>query len=223
MSDVADIRITPTRMELKKYRAKLTSARRGHKLLRDKRDEMIRRFLEIAREAKELRSELSTKSADTEFARAAAYTEPSFINEALMLPSVTGTLKEKTKNIMGVEVPEYEYVSESASDVGGFPYGFAFTSGELDDAVAEICNISHRLVKLAELEQSAILLCDEIERTRRRVNALEYIMIPKYEQICRDIQMKLDENERASQVRLMKVKDMMIEAQLKAKKTIVES
>ena len=219
---MADIRITPTRMELKKYRAKLVSARRGHKLLRDKRDEMIRRFLEIAREAKDLRLLLSTSSADTGFERAAAYSDPRFINEALMLPSVTGFLKDKKKNIMGVEVPEYEYVSEGAAEVGGFPYGFAFTSGELDDAVSEICKVSHSLVKLAELEQSASLLCDEIERTRRRVNALEHIMIPRYEQICREIQMKLDENERASQVRLMKVKDMMIEAQLKAKKAYEE-
>lgn len=219
---MADIRITPTRMELKKYRAKLLSSRRGHKLLSDKRDEMIRRFLEIVREAKELREKLSENSISDSFERAAAYSDPKFTWEALLLPSTRGELKEGTKNIMGVEVPVFKYNTESASDAGGFPYGFAFTSGELDAAVSEICKQSHELIRLAELEMGAVTLCDEIERTRRRVNALEYIMIPKYEKICRDIQMKLDENERASQVRLMKVKDMMIASQLNAKKAEME-
>lgn len=215
---MADIRITPTRMELKKYRAKLTSARRGHKLLSDKRDEMIRRFLEIAREAKALRDSLSESSVAEGFEEAAAYSDPAFISAALMLPANKGELKVRSKNIMGVEVPEYEYTTDSAAESGGYPYGFAFTSGALDSAVEKISAEAMHLIRLAELESSALLLCDEIESARRRTNALEYIMIPKYEAICRQIQMKLDENERASQVRLMKVKDMMIEAQLSAKK-----
>lgn len=219
MIAVADIRITPTRMELKKYRAKLTSARRGHKLLSDKKDEMIRRFLDIAREAKALRDRLSESSAESGFEEAAAYSDPSTVNAALMLPSTKGELKVKSKNIMGVEVPAYEYVTDSAAESGGYPYGFAFTSGSLDAAVEKISAEADRLIHLAELESGALILCEEIERTRRRVNALEYIMIPKYESICRQIQMKLDENERASRVRLMKVKDMMIEAQINARKS----
>ncbi len=209
-------------MELKKYRGKLISARRGHKLLSDKRDEMIRRFLDIAREAKELRQKLSEKSPGDGFERAAAYSDPAFINEALLLPAVVGELEEGTKNIMGVNVPVYKYRMDTARETGGAPYGFAFTSGELDEAVSEICAASLELIRLAELESDAIILCDEIERTRRRVNALEYIMIPKYESICRMIQMKLDENERSSQVRLMKVKDMMIKSQIDARKNAEE-
>jgi V/A-type H+-transporting ATPase subunit D len=219
---VADIRITPTRMELKKYRAKLVSARRGHKLLSDKKDEMIPRFLDIAREAKALRDSLSEGTAEGGFEEAAAYSDPASLNAALMLPAYRGELKVRSKNIMGVDVPVYEYTSGAASERGGYPYGFAFTSGALDDAVEKISSEASRLVHLAELESSALILCDEIERARRRVNALEYIMIPKYESICRQIQMKLDENERASRVRLMKVKDMMIEAQLSARKASEE-
>ncbi len=209
---MAELRVTPTRMELKKLKTRLTTSRRGHKLLSDKRDELMRRFLIIVREAKVLREELSDTlgSLDGRFASAAALSDPKMITEALLLPSAIGELKVGSKNIMSVDVPVFTY---DATENSALPYGFAFTSGELDEAVSEVGRVASRLVKLAELEKSAMLLCDEIERTRRRVNALEHIMIPRYEEAVRRITMKLDENERASQTRLMKVKDMMIKAQ----------
>lgn len=213
---MAELRITPTRMELKKLKGRLATARRGHKLLSDKRDELMRQFLEIVRQAKALREELSDAlgNVDGRFASAAALSDPKMISEALILPSAVGELKIGSRNAMSVNVPVFKY---DTTETQGVPYGFAFTSGELDEAVTEICKVSTKLVKLAELEKSALLMCDEIERTRRRVNALEHIMIPQYEAGVKQISMKLDENERGAQTRLMKVKDMMIKAQRQTK------
>ncbi len=205
-------------MELKKLKTRLATARRGHKLLSDKRDELMRQFLEIVLEAKAMREELSDAlgAVDGRFAAAAALSDPKMITEALILPSAVGELKVGSRNAMSVNVPVFKY---DATEAAGIPYGYAFTSGELDEAVTEIGKVSSKLVKLAELEKSALLMCDEIERTRRRVNALEHIMIPQYEVGVRQISMKLDENERGAQTRLMKVKDMMIKAQRQAKNT----
>ena len=139
------------------------------------------------------------------------------MSEALLMPGAEGELEVGEKSIMSVSVPTFEYKTLSAGESGGAGYGYAFTSGELDDAVRAVSRVSGDLVRLAQLEKSALLLCDEIERTRRRVNALEYIMIPSYERTVKSITMKLDENERGSQTRLMKVKDMMVKAQLAAK------
>ncbi|MBQ8474419.1 MAG: V-type ATP synthase subunit D [Clostridia bacterium] len=221
---MADIKVTPTRMELKKLKAKLATARRGHKLLKDKRDELMRRFLDIIREAKSLREELSDAMGkmDGKFAEAAALSDPKMLTEALILPGAQGELTVSSKNLMSVNVPVFNYKPAAHKENGGVPYGFAFTSGALDNAVTEAMALSEKLVKLAELEKSALLLCREIERTRRRVNALEHIMIPRYEDGVRQIVMKLDENERGAQTRLMKVKDMMIKAQLQAKKGLDE-
>lgn len=216
---MAEIRVNPTRMELKKLKGKLTTARRGHKLLKDKRDELMKQFLDIVREAKELRESLSGRFEDVyaRFETAAALTDPKMMSEALLMPGAEGELEVGTKSIMSVSVPTFEYKTLSAGESGGAGYGYAFTSGELDDAVRAVSRVSGDLVRLAQLEKSALLLCDEIERTRRRVNALEYIMIPSYERTVKSITMKLDENERGSQTRLMKVKDMMVKAQLAAK------
>lgn len=213
---MAELRVTPTRMELKKLKTRLTTSRRGHKLLSDKRDELMRQFLTIVREAKTMREDLSLSlgNVDGRFASAAALSDPKMLTEALLLPSAIGELKVGSRNIMSVDVPVFKY---DATEAASAPYGFAFTSGELDEATDEICRVAARLIKLAELEKTAMLLCDEIERTRRRVNALEHIMIPRYEEAVRRITMKLDENERASQTRLMKVKDMMIKVQRSAK------
>jgi V/A-type H+-transporting ATPase subunit D len=139
------------------------------------------------------------------------------LTEALMLPGKEGSLVASTRNVMSVNVPIFHYTAPEAGENGGAGYGLAFTSGELDDAIAELCEVTDELMHLAELEKSALLLCDEIERTRRRVNALEYIMIPQYEVAIKSITMKLDENERGNTSRLMKVKDMMIAQQLENK------
>lgn len=216
---MAEVRVNPTRMELKKYKAKLQTARRGHKLLKDKRDELMKQFLDTVREAKELREELSRRFENVynKFETAAALTDPKMMTEALLLPGAEGELSVSRRNVMSVYVPVFDYEVKTSGDVGGAGYGYAFTSGSLDEASKAITEVSADLVKLAELEKSALLMCDEIERTRRRVNALEYIMIPQYRETVKFITMKLDENERSSQTRLMKVKDMMIKAQLASK------
>lgn len=216
---MAEVRVNPTRMELKKYKAKLQTARRGHKLLKDKRDELMKQFLETVREAKELRELLCGRFENVykKFETAAALTDPKMMTEALLLPAAQGELSVDQKNIMSVYVPVFDYKVKSAGESGGAGYGYAFTSGSLDEAATAISEVSAELVRLAQLEKTVLLLCDEIERTRRRVNALEYIMIPRYEQTVRYISMKLDESERSSQTRLMKVKDMMIKAQLREK------
>ena len=214
---MADIRVNPTRMELKKLKTKLITARRGHKLLKDKRDELMRQFLEIVKDAKVLRAELCERFADAGkgLAEAAAESDERMLTEALMLPAAGGELTVETKNVMSVIVPRFDY--KTSGRATGPAYGFAFTSGEMDKAVDAVSATAAELIRLAELEKAATLLCAEIERTRRRVNALEYIMIPQYERAIKSISMKLDENERGNQTRLMKVKDMMVAAQLQAR------
>lgn len=217
---MAEIKVNPTRMELKKLKGRLVTARRGHKLLKDKRDELMRQFLDIVREAAELRRKLNGEFASVEesFAVAAAESDPRMLTEALLLPGTEGELTVGTRNIMSVITPVFDYKTTQASDRGGVSYDLAFTSGSLDGAVKKVSAAAAELVRLAQLEKSAMLLCDEIERTRRRVNALEYIMIPQYERGVKTISMKLDENERGSQTRLMKVKDMMLKAAIDGKR-----
>ena len=209
---MAELRVNPTRMELKNLKNKLATARRGHKLLKDKCDELMRRFLDIVREDKAMREKVEDELAlvHRSFATASALTSPRAMREALILPTRSTELAVSTKNLMSVIVPTFALteVGEGAHDM---PYGVAFTSGELDAAVRELSAMADDLVKLAELEK-------EIERTRRRVNALEYIMIPRYETAIKSITMKLDENERGNTTRLMKVKDMMLEASIEAKR-----
>ncbi|MBR4959781.1 MAG: V-type ATP synthase subunit D [Clostridia bacterium] len=214
---MAEIRVNPTRMELKKLKTKLITARRGHKLLKDKRDELMRQFLEIVKDAKELRAALCEQFADVGkgLAEAAAESDERMLTEALMLPTAGGELTVDTKNVMSVIVPRFDY--KTTGHTTGPAYGFAFTSGEMDKAVDAVSATAAELIRLAELEKAATLLCAEIERTRRRVNALEYIMIPQYERAIKSISMKLDENERGNQTRLMKVKDMMVAAQLQSR------
>lgn len=216
---MAELRVNPTRMELKNLKNKLATARRGHKLLKDKCDELMRRFLDIVREDKAMREKVEDELARVHrsFATASALTSPRAMREALILPTRSTELSVSTKNLMSVIVPTFSpaEVGEGAHDM---PYGVAFTSGELDAAVRELSAMADDLVKLAELEKSAQMLAQEIERTRRRVNALEYIMIPRYEVAIKSITMKLDENERGNTTRLMKVKDMMLEASIEAKR-----
>ena len=216
---MAELRVNPTRMELKNLKNKLATARRGHKLLKDKCDELMRRFLDIVREDKAMRQKVEDELAlvHRSFATASALTSPRAMREALILPTRSTELAVSTKNLMSVVVPTFT-LSEVGAGAHDMPYGVAFTSGELDAAVRELSAMADDLVKLAELEKSAQMLAQEIERTRRRVNALEYIMIPRYEVAIKGITMKLDENERGNTTRLMKVKDMMLEASIEAKR-----
>ena len=216
---MAELRVNPTRMELKNLKNKLATARRGHKLLKDKCDELMRRFLDIVREDKTMRQKVEDELAlvHRSFATASALTSPRAMREALILPTRSTELAVSTKNLMSVVVPTFT-LSEVGEGAHDMPYGVAFTSGELDAAVRELSAMADDLVRLAELEKSAQMLAQEIERTRRRVNALEYIMIPRYEVAIKGITMKLDENERGNTTRLMKVKDMMLEASIEAKR-----
>lgn len=209
--------VTPTRMELKRLKTKLTTARRGHKLLKDKRDEMMKLFMERVREAAELRksTEQTLARVNSAFNSAAAVSSPEMLKEAMLLPTASTDVNVESKNVMSVSVPSFKLVaSPDAAPV--LNYGFAFTCGELDSAVIGMTKLMPELIKLAEAEKTVQLLADEIEKTRRRVNALEYIMIPQYEEQIKTIVMKLDENERGNTTRLMKVKDMLLERQRKA-------
>ena len=205
------LNVNPTRMELGKLKKRLATARRGHKLLKDKCDELMKTFLESVRENKELRRHTEQAIADVHasFTVAAALTSGEILEESLVYPKNEAELSVTTKNIMSVNVPEYTYRMKKETD-GLFGYGFAFTSGELDTAVDELNAILPELLRLAEVEKRSQMLAEEIERTRRRVNALEYTMIPQLEATIKMITMKLDENERGNLTRLMKVKDMML-------------
>jgi V/A-type H+-transporting ATPase subunit D len=207
--------VNPTRMELKKMKIRYANARRGHKLLKDKRDGLMKQFLETVRQNKELREkvEASLSGVYDSLAIAGAVSGPKVLEESLMLPKKQGKLDVRTRNVMSVTVPEFELeiIGKDAQD--SYNYGLAFTSGELDASLAQMSAIMEDMIALAESEKTVQLLAQEIEKTRRRVNALEYIMIPKYLATIKSIKMKLDENDRGNTTRLMKVKDMMIKAQ----------
>ncbi len=215
---MAEIRVNPTRMEMKKLQTRYTTARRGHKLLKDKRDELMKQFLEVVREDKVLREkvERALELYYKGFCVASASGNPKMLEEALICPKKEGSLEVTYKNMMSVTVPEFAYLmSDGKGAAQSFNYGLAFTSGDLDVSLRELNGILEDLVRMAELEKQAQLLAEEIEKTRRRVNALEYIMMPQYLAAIKSIKMKLDENERGNTTRLMKVKDMMLEAQRK--------
>ncbi len=204
------IRVNPTRMELTRLKARLKTAVRGHKLLKDKRDEMVRRFIELIRRDKELREQVETAlgAAMGRFAIANAQMGTEAVSEALLYPAREAKVEIGKRNIMSVDVPTITYIG--SDDAADLPYSFAFTSSELDNAVLDLASLLPKLIELAEVEKTCNLLADEIEKTRRRVNALEHVMIPEMQQAIRFITMKLDENERGNRTRLMKVKDMMV-------------
>ena len=217
---MARLNVNPTRMELKRLKVRLTTARRGHKLLKDKRDELMKQFLDIVRINRDLRErvEKALVQAQKSFATCSAVMSPEMLNQALLLPKQSVSVDMSFKNIMSVDVPEYTFHMKNDDKSDIFPYSYAMTSGELDDAVQGLSDITEDLLRLAQIEKSAQLLAQEIEKTRRRVNALEHFMIPQLDETIRYITMKLDENERGNLSRLMKVKDMMIEEQLREKK-----
>lgn len=200
-------------MELTRLKKKLVTASRGHKLLKDKRDELMRQFLDMARENMELRKkvEAGIKAANTNFVIAKAGMNEQTLSTALMAPKQEVRIALGDRNVMSVDIPVYDYKTKSANSNDIYSYGFAFTSRELDDAVKSLSDILPDMLRLAEVEKSCQMLAAEIEKTRRRVNALEHVIIPETREGIKYISMKLDENERSTQVRLMKVKDMMLE------------
>ncbi|MCI6496593.1 MAG: V-type ATP synthase subunit D [Anaeromassilibacillus sp.] len=209
---MATTQVNPTRMELTRLKKKLVTATRGHKLLKDKRDELMRRFLELVKENKELRMKVEQKISDANknFVLASAAMSDEVISAALLAPKQEVYLDIGEKNVMSVDIPVYDIKTRTPDPNDIYSYGYAFTSSELDDAVKSLADILPDMLKLAEIEKSCLMMASEIEKTRRRVNALEHVMIPDTQEKIRYITMKLDENERSTQTRLMKVKDMML-------------
>lgn len=201
--------VNPTRMELRRLKTRLKTATRGHKLLKDKSDEMIRQFMVYVRENKRLREEIEAElsSALKGFTLARAVSSNAVIEEAVMMPATKAEISLSSANVMSVEVPSISVVEHEGQDK--YPYSFDTVTSELDASIGTLSTLLVKLVKLAEVEKTCNMLADEIEKNRRRVNALEYVMIPQIEETIKYINMKLDENERASTIRLMKVKSMI--------------
>lgn len=215
---MARLNVNPTRMEMSRLKQQLKTASRGHKLLKDKLDELMKQFLNIVRENKRLREEAekALESAYQNFIIAQAVMSESAIGEALMIPKQAVSVKVGQKNIMSVNVPVFDFQSDGGSgDI--YPYGLAFSSGEMDSAMLSFSDAMEPLLRLAESEKTAQLLAQEIEKTRRRVNALENVVIPNYQETIKYISMKLEENDRASTTRMMKVKDLILKKTLEEK------
>ena len=210
---MARLNVNPTRMELKRLKARLKTAVRGHKLLKDKSDEMIRRFSVIIRKNKQLREEVEASLGDMlkQFSVARSLTGAEVVEQAFSMPTSPLAIECGIGNIMGVEVPEIS-VKQGKREVK-FPYSFAGLTSEADASVDMLVQLMPRLVELAETEKTIRMLAEEIERNKRRVNALEYVMIPQLEETIKYISIKLDENERSALTRLMKVKDMLSKEQ----------
>jgi len=206
------LNVNPNRMELSKLKKRLVTAARGHKLLKDKQDELMRRFIDLVRHNNALRKAVEEEliAAYKNFLLASAMQPREFLEEALMYPTEKISVEVTTQNIMSVMVPKMEFIREqTGGDSSIFPYGFSNTSDEVDRALQKLYDILPKLLELGEIEKTCNLMTDEIEKTRRRVNALEYMTIPTLEETIKYIKMKLDENERGNLVRLMKVKSMM--------------
>ena len=203
---MARLNVNPTRMEMKKLKARLDTAKRGHKLLKDKSDEMIRRFSVIIKEDKALREEVEKELAETlkQFSVARSVTSSYQAEAAFAMPSVSIRAECSTQSVMGVEVPAVS-VSENRR-TEGLPYTYAAVTSEADYSVERASQLIPKMLRLAEVEKTVRMLANEIERNKRRVNALEYVMIPQLEETIKYIKSKLDENERAAVIRLMKVK-----------------
>ena len=208
---MARLNVNPTRMELARLKKLLATATRGHKLLKDKLDELMKQFLDIVRENKTLREEAEAALGEPykSFIIARAVMNEEYMGESLMMPGNSVEVSVSERNIMSVLVPQFKFNTAENEKADVCPYGYAFTSAELDGAVESFSKAMEPLLRLAESEKSAQLLAQEIEKTRRRVNALENVMIPNYEETIKYIKMKLEENERAGTTRMMKVKDMI--------------
>jgi V/A-type H+-transporting ATPase subunit D len=210
---MAILRVNPTRMELTGLKKRLKTAQRGHKLLKDKQDELMKKFIELVKKNKELRENVEKEltQAFKDFLIARAVMSSEVLEEAIMYPTQRISLELETKNIMSVNSPIFKLIKENNEEATStmYPYGFASTSGELDSAIFSLQGVVEKLIELAQVEKTCQLMANEIEKTRRRVNALEYVMIPQLIETVKYITMKLDENERGNRVRLMKVKDMV--------------
>lgn len=235
------LNVNPNRMELTQLKRRLVTAVRGHKLLKDKQDELMRQFIELVKQNNILRKQVEEEliTAYKNFVLSAAMTSPEFLEEAVMFPKEKISLEVSTRNLMSVIVPKMKFIKGDGIDANSeneastenaniYPYGFFNTSDELDRAISTLFGILPKLLELGEVEKTCNLMTEEIEKTRRRVNALEYMTIPQLQETIKYIKMKLDENERGNVTRLMKVKSMIekqaqaqAEAKAKAKAGVV--
>ena len=209
---MAKLNVNPTRMELSRLKIRLKTAVRGHKLLKDKQDELMRQFIDMIKKNKKLREKVEEmfQNSFKDFLLSRGVMCDEMLENAIAYPKEKIGVEVKKKNIMSVNVPQMTFVRENEGNQGMiYPYGYAQTSADLDDAIDGLNSVMDNLLELAEVEKACQLMADEVEKTRRRVNALEYMTIPQLQETIRFIQMKLDENERGSITRLMKVKDMM--------------
>ena len=218
------LNVNPTRMMLTTLNKRLATSRRGHKLLKDKRDELMKEFLELARANKEIRDEVEKQlgSVYKSFSVASAVMSEEVLEEALMFPKQGVQLEVGSQNVMSVDVPVFDFKTTADDPTDIYPYGYANTSAELDTAISDLSSAFPLMLQLAAKEKEAQMLAAELERTRRRVNALEYVKIPQLEITIKYIRMKLDENERSNQTRLMKVKDMILEESIRERKEMDE-
>ena len=210
---MANKTINPTRMELTRLKGRIKTARRGHKLLKDKRDELMKQFMEVVRKNRALRRrvEEGLEKAGRAMSVAGAVMSPEMLEQALLYPKQSVELDVTYRNVMSVNVPVYHFHTANEDPTEIYPYGFAQTSGELDAALEALGQVFRDMLELGEVEKTMQLLSQDIEKTRRRVNALEYVVIPEMQRNIRYITMKLDENERGNTTRLMKVKDMVLQ------------
>ena len=210
---MAVMNVNPTRMQLSKLKKQLNTAIRGHKMLKDKRDELMRQFLELVKQDMALREQIEQKlrTCNAGFTAAGAVMNSEMLDQSLMTTKQKRFAQVASKNIMSVNVPVFTSVTGTDDGAAVFPYGFAYTSFELDDAVTALQDVSQDLIELASIEKSCEMMSAEIEKTRRRVNSLEHVLIPRYTDTIKFIAMKLEENDRSSKARLMKVKDMLLE------------
>ena len=210
---MANTVVTPTRMVLNQQKARLRTARKGHKLMKDKCDELMRQFMDVVKLNKQLRTRVEDglTAAFASLQVSSSIMSPDMLEQALLYPRQSVELGLTYKNIMSVNVPQYSFHTRNDDPSEIYPYGFAQTSGELDDALDKLARVFQDMLELAQVEKTMQLLAEEIEKTRRRVNALEYVMIPELEGNIKYISMKLEENENSTKVRLLKVKEMVLQ------------
>jgi len=210
---LANTAVTPTRMVLNQQKTRLRTARKGHKLMKDKCDELMRQFMDVVKLNKQLRTRVEDglTAAFASLQVASSIMSPDMLEQALLYPRQSVELGLRYKNIMSVNVPQYSFHTRNDDPSEIYPYGFAQTSGELDDALDKLARAFQDMLELAQVEKTMQLLAGEIEKTRRRVNALEYVMIPELEGNIKYISMKLEENENSTKVRLLKVKEMVLQ------------
>lgn len=199
--------VNATRMELLNQKKRLAIARRGHKLLKDKRDELMRAIQLLLKEIFQLRIEVEKdlNEAMSRFALAKSTLEPSFLLDLFITKEAEFSVNVSHKNIMNVKIPRYEHIFKGRLN----SYGFLHTSGEIDIALRKLEEVIEKMIKLAEKEKGLIMLSEEMVKTRRRVNALEYKIIPETEEIIKFINFKLNEIEKSNISRLMRIKDVI--------------